>query len=198
MLTSDEASTSPQVSVFSVPASVVLTKRASEIALGVYGLVMIAVFYPWGGPPPPESIDQIVWPILAVGVAAPAAFVWFRWKRIPPGAPGGTLQISPDGIAYQVGPDHVRLAWSQVAGVYPVTMPSKTRISAVWLPKEDPAVPSSSRITLLEIAHAKSPYRPVERPDGVLLPLTLFGTDKEKPTAIIDTLRHHHPAARRQ
>lgn len=193
----DASSTDPQVAVFSVPQRVVLIRRGSEIALGAYALVMIALFFPWTDPLPPDSIDHIVWPILAVAVAVPAAFVWFRWKRIPRGAPGGRLQIGPDGIAYQVGPDHVGLSWPQVAGVYPITMPSKPQVGAIWLPNEDPAAPGSSRMTLLEIAHAKSPYRPVLRSDGVLLPVTLFATDREKVAEIIDAMRYHHAEARR-
>lgn len=198
MTPADGKSTDQHVAVFSVTSRVVFMKRAAEIGLGVSGLVMIAVFFPWGGPPPPDSIDHIVWPMLAVGVAAPAAFVWSRWKRIPAGASGGRLQIGPDGIAYQVGPDHVRLGWSQVAGVYPITTPSKTQVGAIWLPTEDPAIPNTSRMTLLEIAHVKSPYRPVERPDGVLLPLRLFGADKERAAEIVDAFRHHHAEAQRQ
>jgi hypothetical protein len=184
-----------QVAVFPVPLRVVLVKRMSEIALGAYGLVVIAVFFPWGGPPPPDSIDHIVWPILAVGVAAPAAFVWFRWKRIPPGATGGTLRIGPDGVDYRVGPDHVRLDWSQIASVYPITRPPKGRILAVWLPRDDPAPPNASRRTLLEIAHLKSPYRPVAREDGLLLPLRLFGLHKETSGEVVDVLRRQHAIA---
>lgn len=195
MLPSDQASTDPQVTVFFVPARVVMIKRASEIALGVYGLVVIAVFFPWNGPPPPDSIAHIVWPVLAVGVAAPAAFVWFRWKRIPPGAPGGTLHVGPEGIEYRIGPDYVRLDWSQIAGVYPITRPPKGRILAVWLPHDDPDPPNSSRRTLLEIAHMKSPYRPVARQDGVLLPLGLFGLQNEKSGEIVDVLRRQHAMA---
>jgi hypothetical protein len=175
----DASSTDPQVVVFSVPQRVVLIRRGSEIALGAYALVMIALFFPWTDPLPPDSIDHIVWPILAVGVAVPAAFVWFRWKRIPRGAPGGRLQIGPDGIAYQVGPDHVGLSWPQVAGVYPITMPSKPQVGAIWLPNEDPAAPGSSRMTLLGIAHAKSPYRPILQPDGLLLSLDGFESSFE-------------------
>lgn len=180
---------------FTVPTHVVMIKRGSEISLGAYGLVTIAVFFPWGGPPPPDSIDHIVWPVLAVGVLAPAAFVWFRWNRIPKGAPGGTLRIGSDGIVYQVGPDHVRLDWSQVAGVFAIGRPGKPGVYAVWLPREDRAPPNSSRTSLLEIAHVKSPYRPVERPDGVLLPLTLFGTDKATPDTITNVLSRGHVRA---
>ncbi|NBE07357.1 hypothetical protein [Paragemmobacter ruber] len=164
-----------RIAVFSVPRRVVVIKRGTGIALGAYGLVMIALFYPWHDPLPPESIAHIVWPMLAVSIAALLAFVWRQWKRIPPGAPGGTLQIGPSGIDYRVGPDQVHLGWSQIAGVTPIAKPSRRQVSAIWLPNEDPAPPSSSRMTLLQIAHAKSPYRPVERPDGVLLPIGLFG-----------------------
>ncbi|MBA4349873.1 MAG: hypothetical protein C0427_01325 [Rhodobacter sp.] len=198
MLPSDQGSTDPQVTVFSVPARAVMVKRASEIALGVYGLMMIAVFFPWNGPPPPDSIAHIVWPILAVGTAAPAAFVWFRWKRIPPGAPGGTLRIGQEGIEYRVGPDHIRLTWAQIAAAYPITRPPKTRILAVWLPSDDPDPPNSSRRTLLEIAHLKSPYRPVEQKDGVVLPLQLFGNGQEKADEIIATLRRRLEAQGRK
>lgn len=181
--------------VFSVPTRIVMIKRGSEIAFGVYGLLMIAVFS-WGGRPPADSIDHIVWPMLAVGLAAPAAFVWFRWKRIPPGAAGGTLHIGRDGIAYQVGPDHVCLDWSQIAGVFAIGRPGKAAVRAVWLPREDSGPPNSSRKSLLEIAHVKRPYRPVERPDGVLLPLTLFGTDKATANTIMDVLSRSHREAR--
>ena len=126
------------------------------------------------------------------------AFVWFRWKRIPRGAPGGTLHVGPDGVEYRVGPDRLSLDWEMIAAVYPITRPSQTQTRAVWLPREDPARPNSSRMTLLEIAHVKSPYCPVERPDGVLLPLTLFGTNNKKTEEIMDALHHHHAAARRQ
>lgn len=198
MLTADEGSIDPQVTVFSVPARMVMTKRASEIALGVYGLVVIAVFFPWGGPPPPDSIAHIVWPILAVGIVAPAAFVWFRWKRIPPGATGGTLRVGPEGIDYRVGPDHVSLTWAQIAAVYPITRSPKTRILAVWLPRDDPDPPNSSRRTLLEIAHLKNPYRPVERKDGVVLPLQLFGNGQKTADEIIAALRRQLEAQERK
>lgn len=180
---------------FTVPTLLVMIKRGSEIAFGAYGLVMIAVFFPWGGPPPPDSIDHIVWPMLVVGILAPAAFVWFRWNRIPPSAPGGMLRIGRGGIVYQVGPDHVHLDWSQIAGVFAIGRPGKLGVGAVWLPREDRAPPNSSRKTLLEIAHVKSPYRPVERPDGVLLPLTLFGTDKATADTIADVLSRSHAHA---
>jgi hypothetical protein len=184
-----------QVAVFPVPRSVVLIRRLSEIALGASGLVMIAAVYPWGGPPPPDSIDHIVWPALAVGVAAPAAFVWSRWHRIPPRAAGGALRIGPEGVDYRVGPDHVRLGWSQIAGIHPVTRPSKEQILAVWLPRDDPDPPNSSRRTLLEIAHLKSPYRPVSRKDGVVLPLRLFGHHKDVADGIVQVLQRQHAGA---
>lgn len=184
------------VAVFSVPHRVVLIKRGFEIAFGAYGLVMIAVFYPWHEPLPPDSIAHMVWPMLAVGVAAPMAFIWSRWKRIPPDASGGTLRVGPEGIEYRVGPDRVHLDWSQVAGVFAIRRHSQPRVCAIWLPREDPSPPNSSRMTLLEIANAKSPYRPVERPDGVLLPLQLFGLDKATQGKIVDVLQRQHAAAR--
>ena len=185
-----------QVVVFSVSRNVVLIRRWSEILLGAFGLVMIALFYPWHDPLPPDSIDHIVLPMLGGGVAVLVAFIWFRWKRIPLGAEGGTFRIGPEGIEYRVGPDHIRLDWSQVAGVFAIRLHSKPPVRAIWLPCEDPALPNASRMTLLEIAHVKSPYRPVERPDGVLLPLPLFGLDKATSGEIMDVLQRQHAAAR--
>ena len=182
--------------VFTVPNSVVIIKRWSGISLGASGLVIAALFYPWHDPIPPDSIDHIFWPMIGVSVAVLLAFIWFRWNRIPPGAKGGALRIGPDGIDYRVGPDHIRLDWSQIAAVYPVTRPSDTRVRAMWLPRDDAAPPNSSRRTLLEIAHVRSPYRPVERPDGVLLPLGLFGTQRAKGEEILGVVQRHHAEAR--
>ncbi|OYU18635.1 MAG: hypothetical protein CFE34_09510 [Rhodobacteraceae bacterium PARR1] len=174
-----------------------MSRRVAEVSLGVFWLAMMAVTFPWNDPLPPDSIDHIVLPMLGGGVAFVAAFIWFRWKRIPGGAQGGALCVSAEGIDYHVGPDHIRLSWTEVAAVYPVTRPSQTQTRAVWLPRADPARPNSSRMALLEIAHAKSPYLAVERSDGVLLPLTLFGMSKGKPAEIMDALRRHHAEASR-
>lgn len=192
---SKDASGDGPFATFTVPARVVTIKRASEVAFGVCGLLMIAVFFPWNGPPVPASIAHIGWPMLALGVAAPAAFIWLRCKRIPPGVVGGTPCAGPDGIEYRAGPDHVRLGWAQIAAVHPIRRPPDKRVRAIWLPGEDPSIPNATGMTPLEIACLKNPYRPVERPDGVLPPLRIFSTDKATADTMLDVLSRSHARA---
>lgn len=107
---------------------------------------------------------------------APTFLAWITWRRVPWGASGGLIRIGVASFVYSVGPDHIRRNWSDIAAVHPVSMPRHTDLLAVWLPvRRDTGMVVPSEADLRRILH-KGAYRPVVRPDGLLLPIELFTT----------------------
>jgi hypothetical protein len=114
---------------------------------------------------------------------------WAGWRRIPRKAASGTLEVGPDGVEYRVGLDRFRIPWDHITAIHPVRQTAGKPPIAFWLPKDRPTgLTRSQEFALYRTLH-RSPYRPVERPDGMLLPLRLFGTAGAR--QIIDTLRRH-------
>lgn len=127
--------------------------------------------------------------LFPLSMVAPAYLAWSNWRRVPWGASGGVMRIGARGIDYCVGPDRIQRDWTHIAAVRPVSMARHTDLLAVWLPTGgDGSTIASTEEELRKILH-KAAYRPVARPDGLLLPVELFGTAGAR--KIFDTLRSH-------
>lgn len=121
---------------------------------------------------------------------------WAGWRRIPPKAASGALLVGPGGVDYRVGLDAFRIPWDRITAIHPVRQTAEKPPIAFWLPKDRPtALTRSQEFALYRILH-RNPYRPVERPDGVLLPLRLFGTDKGTADRILAVLSRYHDVAK--
>jgi hypothetical protein len=132
---------------------------------------------------------------LVAALAVALTLAWAGWRRIPPQAAFGALQVGPDGVGYSVGPDTVRIPWNRIAAIHPVRQMAGKPPVAIWLPIEGTTtLTGSQEFALYRMLHG-NPYRPVERPDGVLLPLRLFAGRKGNTDVIVEVLRKHHATA---
>jgi hypothetical protein len=144
-----------------------------------------------------RSVDPLVfWAALPLVIGIPAVFAWLAWRNAPLGADKGRLQIGPDGVEYLVGADRIHRGWAQVSAIHPVRRPGWTTPTAIWLPVGPSAPPDRLGERDLWLAMFKAVYRPVLRPDGLLLPIGIFGQGAAK--AITETLRMHLEAANQQ
>ena len=133
------------------------------------------------------------WGGFALALAVALAMAWALWRRVPSGARTGRLSIGPDGVNYAVGPDRHRMAWDRITAIHPVRRVRGSAPIAVWLSGDLSKDMTLSREHVLAAAAHRSPYRPVVRRDGLLLPLGLFGRDRTD--ALIAALNQHHAAA---
>jgi hypothetical protein len=127
--------------------------------------------------------------LLTLITVGPAFLAWVTWRRVPWGATGGLMRIGASGVEYRVGPDRIRTDWTRIDAVRPVPMARHTDLLAVWLPvRADTETVAPTDAELRKVLHGAA-YRPVQRPDGLLLPVELFGTAGA--AQILATLRGH-------
>lgn len=147
-----------------------------------------------GGESPSTGVVAMFWIGLALALAVALALIWVQWRKVPSAARAGVLQIGPDGVIYAVGPDGHSIPWDRITAIHPVRRVRGSAPIAVWLSGDLSTDMTLSREHVLAAAVHRSPYRPVARPDGLLLPLRLFGRDRAD--AIIATLQQYQVAAR--
>jgi hypothetical protein len=129
-------------------------------------------------------------------IFGPLGMASLFWFLVAHGARGGTLRISPEGLYYRVGAEDLRLAWQHLAGVHPIKRSNPGTATALWLPREDAGPPETSGALhkVLRRATDRRPCRLLERPDGILLPIGLFGGAKTV-QRIIAAVERHRAAA---
>ena len=119
-----------------------------------------------------------LWGLLAVGVALPLALAAWRWPRTPRGATRGVLEIGARGLVYAVGPYRREILWDEVAALHPVLDVQQRKVVGVYLSRVAKAEPGSARDFVLRKAMRWRLFEPVEREDGTILPLVIFGAGK--------------------
>lgn len=120
------------------------------------------------------SLHRMPWSylILFPTVLLPFGMAWLSWRRVPWGSTGGQLRIGADGVEFKVGPDHLYRDWASIGAIHQIRVGNT--IPAVWLRAHGDSAPDQTRKRELGRALIKGGYRPVVRPDGLLLPLDGF------------------------
>ncbi|OYU18634.1 MAG: hypothetical protein CFE34_09505 [Rhodobacteraceae bacterium PARR1] len=120
------------------------------------------------------SLHKMPWSYLITfpSVFFPFVLAWLSWRRVPWGSTGGQLRIGADGVEFKRGPDHLHRDWASIGAIHQMRVGNN--IPAVWLATNGDPVPDQTFKREMGRALAKGGFRPVVRPDGLLLPLDGF------------------------
>lgn len=98
----------------------------------------------------------------------------YSLRQVPQGAEDGRIRLDEAGLDFSVGPHASRVPWRDVAAIHVHRSDFDGGARAVWLARTagDPPKPSRMRRMM-----GNRLARPVDSPEGVLLPLLLFSAD---------------------
>jgi len=100
------------------------------------------------------------------------------WRRVPPGAASGTIDINEDSISFNIAPHQRSLLWSEIKSAAPVAFLTGKHPVALWLSYEPNATPRSAIRARIEREIRKRPTTPIEGDQWLAFPLVLFGLDQ--------------------
>ena len=165
-------------SCFSVDKSRVRNARMNAYAYFLWpvGLVVFIVLTSDGFFPDPRTSSLLSPEYVLVALASLAMMLVgvYSLRQIPKGAENGRIRLDEAGIDYSVGSEAAGMSWRDIAAIHVHRSDFDGGARALWLARTAGDPPKAARMRRML---GNRLARPVETPDGLLVPLLLFSAD---------------------
>jgi len=166
------------------------------VGLAGYVIYLLTRFDGDFGPNLPFIFKAGFYAFVAFGAFLPLLRAWFLWRRLPRDPLGGHLAMSSAGLTLSMDDRSHTVPWSAVRSIHPVfTTTATSHPSGLYLARTSDAALSGVDLRRTRRCLRSTWTRPLDQPDGVVIPLGMFRRD-ETPR-ILATAQSMHAAAQK-
>ncbi|MCU0800483.1 MAG: hypothetical protein MUD11_01695 [Rhodobacteraceae bacterium] len=148
------------------------------VGIAVYVAYLITQFDGDLGPNPTMLFRAGFYGFISLGIIVPLFMAYSLKRRLPADVASGTLTVDAGGLLFDMGTGPTRIAWSRIAAVHPVSHRAGKPPGALFLPSHvrGPLPQPQAEAALRKFGGRWATVMP--HPDGVILPIVLFGLDE--------------------
>lgn len=149
------------------------------VGLSGYVIYLLTRFDGNFGPNPPLAFKAGFYAFVAFGAFLPLLRAWFLWRRLPRDPLGGRLTFDDAGATFFMDDRDHTVAWSSVRSVHPVFASiTAAHPSGLYLAQTSDADLSGAALHGTRRRLRSTWTRPLDQPDGVVIPLGMFRRDE--------------------
>lgn len=166
------------------------------VGLAGYVIYLLTRFDGDFGPNPPFVFTAGFYAFVGFGAFLPLLRAWFLWRRLPSDPLGGQLEMNGAGLTLSMDGRSHTVPWSTVRSVHAVfTTMAASHPSALYLAQTSDVALSGEALRRTRRRLRSIWTRPLDQPDGVVIPLGMFRRDET--LNILATAQAMHAAARK-